>query len=218
MTLTLYVGTRNWSTWSLRAWLALKAGGLAFDEVDVPLRHHTTSAAVRAVSPSGFVPVLQVSGEGPDFLVWDSLAIAEFAAERAPGLWPADVRARAWARSISAEMHSGFAELRRQLSMAFAERIPGVVPEPAVQAQIARIVQIWSETRAAFGAGGPYLFGAELTAADAFYAPVVSRFRTYGVALEGAAAAYAEALWAHPFMQAWLRAADAEVKAGLPTG
>lgn len=216
MRLTLFVGTRNWSSWSLRPWAALRFARIPFESVDVPLRKAGAAEAVRAVSPSGLVPVLKV-GEGDGAVaIWDSLAICEFAAERAPHLWPADRQARAFARSMVAEMHSGFADLRRQLSMAFAETVPGVTPEPKVAEQIARIEDLWTQARTRYGAGGPYLFGAEPGIADAFYAPVVSRFRTYGVRLRGPAAEWAQTLWDHPAMQDWLKAAEAELAAGLP--
>ncbi len=204
MTLTLAIGTRRWSSWSLRAWAALKASGLPFDEVLVPLRDIGTSAAARAASPSGLVPALTIDDGGRRFTVWDSLAIAETIAELAPnaGLWPRDAAARAHARAISAEMHAGFAELRRQYPMEFLKVIQGIAPSEGTQAAIARITTIWNETRKNFGAGGDFLFGA-FGIADAFYAPVVSRFHTYGVSLTGAAAAYQAAMWAHPFMREW---------------
>lgn len=209
--LTLAVGTRRWSSWSLRAWAVLKASGLAFDEIFVPLREDTTSAAARAASPSGLVPALTIDDGRRRYTVWDSLAIAETVAELAPdaGLWPRDVMARAHARSISAEMHSGFAELRRQYPMNFLEVILGIAPSEGTAAAITRITSIWNGTRDKFGAGGDFLFGA-FGIADAFYAPVVSRFHTYGVTLTGAAAAYQAAMWAHPFMREWGEKAGAE--------
>lgn len=202
--LTLAVGTRRWSSWSLRAWAVLKASGLAFDEVFVPLREDKTSAAARAASPSGLVPALTIDDGRRRYTVWDSLAIAETVAELAPdaGLWPSDAAARAHARAISAEMHSGFAELRRQYPMNFLEVIPGIAPSEGTQTAITRIILIWNGTREKFGAGGDFLFGA-FGIADAFYAPVVSRFHTYGVALTGAAATYQAAMWSHPFMREW---------------
>lgn len=204
MKLTLAVGTRRWSSWSLRAWAVLKASGLAFEEVLVPLRATETSAAARAASPSGLVPALTIDDGRRRYTVWDSLAIAETIAELAPdaALWPRDAAARAQARAISAEMHSGFAELRRQYSMEFLKIIPGIAPSEGTAAAITRINAIWNGSRENFGAGGDFLFGA-FGIADAFYAPVVSRFHTYGVSLTGAAAAYQAAMWAHPFMREW---------------
>lgn len=204
MTLTLAIGTRRWSSWSLRAWAVLKASGLPFDEVLVPLRETGTSASARAASPSGLVPALTVADGATRFTVWDSMAIAETVAELAPnaGLWPRDVAARAHARAISAEMHSGFAELRRQYPMEFLQENFGIAPSDGTAAAIARITMIWNETREKFGKGGDFLFGA-FGIADAFYAPVVSRFHTYGVSLTGAAAAYQAAMWAHPLMREW---------------
>lgn len=209
--LTLAVGTRRWSSWSLRAWAVLKASGLAFDEVFVPLREAETSAAARAASPSGLVPALTIDDGRQRYTVWDSLAIAETVAELAPdaGLWPRDAAARVHARSISAEMHSGFAEMRRQYAMNFLEVIPGIAPSEGTATAIARISAIWTHARENFGAGGDYLFGA-FGIADAFYAPVVSRFHTYGVALSGAAAAYQSAMRAHPFMREWGEKAKGE--------
>jgi glutathione S-transferase len=149
-------------------------------------------------------------------VIWDSLAIAEFLAERHPeaGLWPSDEKARAVARSVAAEMHSGFADLRRQMSMDLAREIKGVVPEAETQRAIERITSVWAECRTKFGASGPYLFGS-FTIADCFYAPVVSRFRSYGVTLSGTPAQYAAAIWSHPFVREWAAAATKEVAEGL---
>jgi glutathione S-transferase len=214
MKLTLVLGTRNWSSWSLRPWLVLKASGLAFTEEIVRLRHDNEEASVKARSPSGLVPLLEV-GEGPArYAVWDSLAIAEFVAELAPqaGLWPEDRSLRALARSSCAEMHSGFGELRRQYSMEFARILDPSPPTQGTEAAIIRIRTIWRDLLAR--AGGPFLTGARFGIADAFYAPVVSRFRTYGVQFDGPEAAWASMLWAHPFMAEWLRGAEAEIAAG----
>ncbi len=215
MKLTLAVGTKNWSSWSLRAWLVMKATGLPFDEAYVRLRHDGEEAAVKRQSPSGMVPFLTVEDGGRTFRVWDSLAIAEFAAEIAPqaGLWPEDREARAVARAICAEMHSGFAELRRQFSMEFARVIGPTPPTPGTAAAVERISALWAE--ALSRSGGPFLFGPRFGIADAFYAPVVSRFRSYGVALDGAAEAWAARMWDHPWMREWLAAAEREVADGL---
>lgn len=215
MKLTLAVGTKNWSSWSLRGWLPVKLSGLPFEEHYVRLRHDDTETEVKKVSPSGLVPLLTVEDGDARFQVWDSLAIAEFMAEIAPEaqLWPADRARRAKARAVAAEMHSGFAALRQQLPMEFARRKPGVVPDPGTAKAIRRIVELWDACLAE--SGGPYLFGAHFGNADVFYAPVVSRFRTYEVKLSGAAAAYAERVFAHPLMQEWLTAAQDEVARGL---
>ena len=206
----LVIGTKRYSSWSLRAWLALKAAGIAFDEVVIALRQPDTAAKVAAYSPSGKVPYLR-DGE---VSVWDSLAICEYVAEMLPGayLWPEDRAARAVARSVSAEMHSGFPALREHLSMDMAKTIPmPVVPEPA-RADIARIQLLWTDCRRRFGAAsgapkGPFLFGA-FTMADAMYAPVASRFRTYGVKLDPIPEAYVEAIMAFPAMVEWIAAAQ----------
>jgi glutathione S-transferase len=213
---TLAVGTKNWSTWSLRAWLVMKASGAPFTEHYVRLRHTETSDSAKAVSPSGLVPTLTVQDKGDQFVIWDSLAIAEFMAEAHPEahLWPSDTKMRAVARSVTAEIHSGFADLRKQMSMDLAREIKGVTPTVETQAAIERISSVWGECRSKYGATGPYLFGS-FTIADCFYAPVVSRFRSYGVSLSGVPAQYAEALWSHPFVREWASAASKEVAEGL---
>lgn len=211
MKLILTVGTKNWSSWSLRGWLPVKASGLPFEERFVELRHDDTEAAVKALSPSGLVPLLTVQHEDRAFQIWDSLAIAEFMAEVAPmaGLWPEDRVARAKARAVCAEMHSGFPELRRQYSMEFARHLPGVEPTAGTQKAIDRITTIW--TQCLTESGGPFLFGRNFGNADAFYAPIVSRFRTYDVPLTGALRTYADTIWSHPFMREWLKASEAEI-------
>ena len=196
----LVVGNKNYSSWSLRPWLAMKVLGIPFREERIALYVAGAKEKIRAHSPAGKVPCL-VDGE---LRVWDSLAILEYLAERHPGVWPADAAARARARSISAEMHSGFANLRNHMSMNIRKRFPGKGRTPEVLAEIARIVEIWSECR------GPFLFGA-FSAADAMYAPVVLRFRTYAVELPPACRAYADAVLALPALQAWI--ADAEREA-----
>jgi len=204
---TIYIGNKNYSSWSLRAWLMLKATGAAFEEVLIPLYQPPSRAAILRHSPSGKVPALRHGA----VTVWDSLAIGEYLAERLPAarLWPDDAGARAVARSVSAEMHAGFGELRRHLPMNLRASVAGRETTAAVAADIERIAALWCDSRRRFGAGGAYLFG-HFTIADAMYAPVVSRFRTYGIALEDAARAYAEALWAHPALQEWAAAAHSE--------
>ena len=204
----LIIGSKRYSSWSLRAWIALKQAGIMFDEVLIPLRQPDTQKRIAEYSPSGRVPFLR----DDDVEIWDSLAICEYAAEMLPGayLWPEDRSARAVARSVSAEMHSGFAALREHLSMDIARSIPmPAVPEPA-RPDIARIQAIWKDCRKRFaseGGGGPFLFGG-FTVADAMYAPVATRFRTYGVKLTdygdaGAAGAYGERLLQRPEFLAW---------------
>jgi glutathione S-transferase len=194
MPATLYVGNRNYSSWSIRGSLLVRQSGIDCREVVIPLDRPGTRDDIAAVSPSGRVPVLHYEG----LVVWDTLAIAEFLHEIAPGagLWPADAEARAVARSVSAEMHSGFAALRAALPMDVRSRLT-VARTTAVDADVSRVVTIWNECRRRHGAGGEFLFG-RWSAADAMYAPVVSRFRTYGVELDGAAGAYTEAVWAWP--------------------
>lgn len=205
--ITIYLGNKNYSSWSLRPWLALKATGAPFAEVVIPLDQPGTRGNILRHSPSGRVPALKHD----ELTVWDSLAICEYLAEAFPAakLWPAEAPARAVARSVSAEMHSGFAALRGHLPMnirsSFANR--GVTPE--VQADINRVAAIWRDCRKRFGAEGAFLFGG-FTIADAMYAPVVSRFRTYRVELESLAQAYADAIWALPAMQEWATAAGNE--------
>jgi glutathione S-transferase len=205
---TLTIGNKAYSSWSLRGWLPLKHAGVAFEEVVIPLEPTgVPTKAIRERSPSGRVPFLRHG----DLLVWDSLAIAEYVAELFPeiGLWPSDARARATARSVSAEVHSGFAALRSALPMN-VRRKPSALPlTTEVEADVARILAIWTECRHAYGEGGPFLFGS-FTNADVMFAPVATRFRTYGVPLDGGAHAYVEAIFALPSMREWIAAAERE--------
>jgi glutathione S-transferase len=205
--LKLVLGNKNYSSWSMRPWLALRHAGIPFEEEVIPLAQPDTAERLARISPSGRVPVL-IDG---DLAVWDSLAICEYAAERHPDarLWPAAPRARAVARAVAAEMHSGFMALRNGFPVNVRASYPGSPRTPEIQQDIDRIVHIWSDCRARFGQGGPFLFG-EFSVADAFYAPVVSRFRTYGVPLEGEPARWAEAVWNVPAMQEWASAAANE--------
>jgi glutathione S-transferase len=211
MSLTLVIGNRNYSSWSLRPWLAMKQAGLEFREVRVLLDRPDTRAEILRYSPSGRVPCL-LDGA---VTVWDSLAICEYVNEQHAkgGLWPADPAARARARSVAAEMHSGFSALRTHMPMDIRGRHAeiGVVAarRPDVAADIARIVELWEECLAA--GRGPFLFGA-FSIADAFFAPVVTRFRTYGVALPERAAAYSAAIVGLPAMQQWTAAAESETE------
>ncbi|MDE2357181.1 MAG: glutathione S-transferase [Alphaproteobacteria bacterium] len=202
----LIIGDKVWSSWSMRPWLVMRRTGAPFVETLVHLREHeATTANIRAAgSPTGLVPVLR---DG-DLTVWDSLAISEYLADRFPKarLWPADPAARALTRAAAAEMHSGFPNLRRQLSMDLARRAP-VDLEPATKAEIARVVELWRLLLGRFS--GPYLGGA-WSIADAFYTPVATRFRSYQVDLaafgdDGAAAAYAARLLAEPEFLDWER-------------
>ena len=201
----LYIGSRRYSSWSLRGWLAVRLAGLAVEERVIPLAGGHTPA-VKAVSPSGMVPFLEHQGAR----VWESLAIVEYCAEIAPQIWPAERIARAHARAIAAEMHGGFRELRLAMPMNCTRTLPPAEPAPAVRADLDRIEAIWAETRARFGAGGPFLFGAAMTGADAMYAPVVSRLLTYRPKLGAASEAYVAAVRAHPLVDAWYRDAAAE--------
>jgi len=202
----LVIGNKNYSSWSLRPWLGLKVAGIDFEEILLPLYEPEGKTRRLAFSPTGKVPLL-VDGS---LKVWDSLAIAEYVAERFPEkqLWPQDVAARAIARSICAEMHSGFGAVRNDLSMDIRNRYQ-IEIRPEVQAEIDRIVALWTDCRARFGAGGPFLFG-KFSWADAYYAPVVTRFLTYGIVLPPAAQAYAETILALPAMQEWIAAAKVE--------
>lgn len=205
--LTLVIGNKNFSSWSMRAWLALEQTGAPFREEQIWIDEDRDRSERRRYSPTGRVPVLK---DG-DFAIWDTLAICEYLAERFPeaGLWPSDPRARARARSICAEMHAGFHALRANLPMNTSASKVWRDRGPEVEAEVARIVSMWNDARREFGAGGDFLFGGR-TIADAFYAPVASRFRTYSIPLEGAAAAYAESVLALPAVRRWMEAAEDE--------
>jgi glutathione S-transferase len=206
MSATLYVGNRNYSSWSMRGTLLVRQSGVACAEVVIPLDTEAGMAKIAEVSPTRRVPVLHIDG----LVIWDSLAIAEFLHERAPdaGIWPVEPTARALARCVSAEMHSSFGALRSQMPLDVRGR--HTVPEtPELRADVARIEQIWRECRARHSRGGDYLFGA-WSAADAMFAPVVSRFRTYGVALTRGAQQYADAVWKWPALTAIVAEAAAE--------
>jgi glutathione S-transferase len=201
---TLYLGNKNYSTWSLRGWLAARLSGAPFAEVIVQLSGTHNTDWLR-FSPTARVPALH---DG-DIVVWDSLSISEYLAERHPGMWPADRAVRAWARSVCAEMHSGFGSLRNDMTMCIRERVDVRPWSAALQADIARVNAIWNEGRRRFGAGGDFLCGA-FSLADVFYAPVAFRFRTYGVAPQGDAGPYLASLLAHPFLREWEAAALAD--------
>ncbi|MCU0985664.1 MAG: glutathione S-transferase family protein [Acetobacteraceae bacterium] len=207
---TLYIGTKRNSSWSLRGWLPVRLAGLDVEEVLIPLDQPDTAARIAAVSPNRLVPCLHHKGA----VIWDSLAIAEYCAELSPGLWPAEARARAHARSIAAEMHSGFRALRQAMWMntgaEFSARAAGKGRTPEALADITRIEALWADTRARFGAGGPFLFGAAFTNADVMYAPVVTRFLTWAPELTEGSRAYVAAVRAHPLVDRWYREAEAE--------
>lgn len=207
MDLTLVIGNKNYSSWSLRPWLALKQAGAPFREVRIPLYTPGYKTELAKYTPSGKVPCLIHGG----VTVWDSLAICEYAAELFPqaGLWPADREARAVARSVSAEMHSGFAQVRTHMGMNARRKIAGRPKPREVHEEIERIQQIWQTCRARYGGAGPFLFG-HFTIADAMYAPVVTRFVTYDVAVTPASRRYMETVLAMPAMQAWMADAHAE--------
>ena len=201
----LVIGNKNYSSWSLRPWLAMKVLGLPFEERRIALYRTESKPAILRDSPSGKVPCL-IDGATR---VWDSLAILEYLAEAHRELWPAERAARAWARSISAEMHSGFAALRQHMSMNVRKRYPGKGRTPEALADVERIVALWSECRAQHGAQGPYLFG-RFSAADAMYAPVVLRFRSYAVELPETCSVYCDTMLALPALREWIDAAERE--------
>lgn len=202
----LVIGTKRYSSWSLRGWLAVRLAGLAVEEVVIPLAGGTTEA-IKAVSPNGMVPYLEHEGAR----MWESLAIAEYCAEFAPELWPAERADRAHARSIAAEMHAGFRGLRMAMPMNIGRDFAGRGRTPEALADIARIEAIWAEALGAHG--GPFLFGKAFGLADAMYAPVVTRFLTWAPELTERSRAYIAAVRAHPLMERWYAEAAAEPSA-----
>src|SRR5215469_831563 len=215
---TLIVGTRSWSSWSLRPYVALRATGVPFDTLDIRLRKKdapSTREQILNFSPAGKVPVLKIVENGKSLTVWDSLAICETIAERHPetGLWPDDPAARAVARSYAAEMHSGFPDLREQLTMDFARKKPLPEFREDTRIQIARILQAWQDSLGAHKGG--FLFG-RFSVADCMYAPVVSRFETYGVEVPAPVRAYMDRVLALPAMREWRAVCEKEIEAGLP--
>jgi glutathione S-transferase len=208
MALTLVIGNKNYSSWSMRPWVALRAGGIAFDEVLIPLyTGEADKQRILAFSQSGKVPIL-IDG---DVTIWDSLAIIEYAAERFPQarLWPEHRASRAYARSISAEMHSGFAALRNECGMNLHRPVGAISLSAHARADIARIQQIWNDCRQRYGKSGPFLFGA-FSGADAMFAPVVHRFRTYAIEVEREARDYMAAMASQPAFHEWTQQALAE--------
>jgi glutathione S-transferase len=208
MTLTLVIGNKNYSSWSMRPWLALRGGGIAFEERFIPLyASPADKQRILDITPAGKVPVLI----DDDVTVWDSLAIIEYAAERFPeaGLWPANPASRAHARSISAEMHSGFSALRSECGMNLHRRIGAKALSDNVRADIARIQELWTDCRRRSAGDGPFLFGS-FTAADAMYAPVIHRFRTYAIEVTSPVREYMDAMMALPAFRQWTEEGLAE--------
>jgi glutathione S-transferase len=204
--LTLIIGNKNYSSWSLRAWLFMKHAGAEFDEVLVPLDSPDTHEELAQHGPSGRVPVLRHG----DLTVWDSLAICEYVAELGGKGWPQSREARAAARSVSAEMHSGFTTLRTLWPMNARARNRRTAMTQGLEADIERIDEIWNDCRRRFGRGGPWLFGAEYTVADAVYAPVVLRFNTYGAPISETARWYMASVLEDAPLQQWIAAAKQE--------
>jgi glutathione S-transferase len=205
----LYIGNKNYSSWSMRPWLALKWGGIDFAERVIPLGGegygHSQIKEVRDVSPSGRVPSLHVDG----VVIYESLAICEWAAEQAPGLWPNDPLTRAQARAAASEMHAGFAALRRDMSMNVRRRVASAPAWPDdTQADLEQLSALWERLYAAFG--GPFLFGAR-SLADAMFAPVATRLRTYGVKFTPPAERFCEAIFSDAAFLEWERSAESEI-------
>ncbi len=209
MDLALVIGNKNYSSWSLRPWLALKQAGIAFREIRISLYNDTSRAEIRKYSPSGKVPALLDGG----VTVWESLAIGEYLADKFPDkqLWPADPAARALARAVSCEMHAGFAALRSHMSMNCRKQLPGKGRTPDVLRDIERITALWNDCRARFGQGGDFLFG-RFSVADAMYAPVALRFVTYAVELDPVCAAYVKTITDLPAIREWIADARAETE------
>jgi glutathione S-transferase len=204
MSLHLTIGNKNYSSWSFRPWLALKAAGIPFEETVIPIYEPGSKEKFLERSPAGKVPIL----EDGAVTVWESLAILEYVAEKFPdaALWPHEAVARAHARSIAGEMHAGFMPLRRQCPMNMWRPVKKLELNAETAANVARIDAMWSDSRARFGGGGPFLFG-RFSAADAMYAPVVSRFHTYGIEVSAPSSAYMQNMMALPAWQEWYAAA-----------
>ena len=203
--LKLVIGDHNFSSWSLRPWLALKQVGLPFEEISIRLRQTTTKTDILKYSPSAKVPCL-IDGET---LVWESLAICEYLAEIAPTLWPSERKARAEARAIASEMHAGLPSLRQEMPLDVRTSLPRPQLSPEAKADVARVIAIWEDCRRRYGSKGPFLFG-HFTNADAMYAPVVFRFQTYRIELPEASRRWSDTMLALPAMQEWRQVATAE--------
>lgn len=203
----LIIGTRRYSSWSLRGWLAVRLAGLDVTEIVVPLAGGgQATPELQALSPSGLAPYLEHNG----LRVWETLAICEYCAEISGNIWPAELAARTHARVIAAEMHGGFSGVRKAMPMNLGRDFSGRGRTPQALADIVRIEALWAETRARFGAGGPFLFGAAFNGADAMFAPIVTRLLTYAPEISAATRAYCDAVRAHPLMVDWYAAAAAE--------
>ena len=198
--ITLHIGNKNYSSWSMRPWLAMREAGIGFEERMHPFEPDGDWRELRALSPSGKVPCLVDGG----LVVWDSLAIVEYLHERNGGVWPADAGARAWARCAAAEMHAGFTTLRSRCSMSCGVRIRLHEVEPALRADLTRIATIFEDGLARFG--GPFLAGERFSAVDAFYAPIAFRVQTYGLEVPATARAYMDRILALPSVEEWYRA------------
>ena len=205
--LTLVIGNKNYSSWSLRPWLLLKQAGIPFRETYIPTHMPQSRKSILEHSPAGRVPVLH---DG-DVTVWESLAICEYLAEQFPDkqLWPVDRAARALARSVATEMHAGFGALRAHMVMNCRRHLPGKGRTPEVQADIERLRALWNDCRKRYGRGGDFLFG-HFSIADAMYAPVATRFKTYDVELDTVSAAYRDTILALPAMRQWYTDAAGE--------
>ena len=206
----LFIGNKNYSSWSMRPWVLMRALGLSFDERLKPFHLNQGDGDFRHFSPTGKVPLL-VQG---DVRVWDSLAIIEYLAERHPGVWPSIANARAWARSAACEMHSGFGNLRNDCSMSVGVRIKMHRISDALRAELARLDALWAEGMARFG--GPFLAGAHFTAVDAFYAPVATRIQTYGLPVDERSKRYVSMLLQHPAVAEWIEAGTRETWRDVP--
>ena len=203
---TLYIGHYRYSSWSMRGWLAVRLAKLDVDVKVIRFVRPGPTPEIAATSPNGLVPYLEHDGAQ----VWESLSVCDYCADIEPSLWPADRVARAHARSISAEMHAGFRGLRQAMWMNLCRDFSGLGRTPAALEDIARIEALWADTRARFGAGGPFLFGEAFTAADAMFAPVVTRFLTWRPDLDAATKPYLDAVRAHPLVAEWYAAAARE--------
>jgi glutathione S-transferase len=210
----LYIGNRRYSSWSLRGWLAVKLAGLDVDVRVVNFTRPGPTPEIAALSPNGLVPFLEHDGAR----VWESLSICDYCAEFHPSLWPTDRIARAHARSIAAEMHAGFRDLRMAMWMNLGRDFSGLGRTPGAVQDIARIEAIWSETRARFSDGGPFLFGHEFNAADAMFAPVVARFLSWKPEISAESATYCAAVREHPLIMRWYEDAAAEPAEWLVEG
>jgi glutathione S-transferase len=207
----LYIGNKRYSSWSMRGWLAVRLAELDVEVRVIPFERPGPTRAIEAVSPNGLVPFLEHNGAR----VWESLSICDYCAEVRPGLWPADRVARAHARSIAAEMHAGFRELRSAMWMILGRDFSGLGRTAGALQDISRIEALWADTRARFGAGGPFLFGPQFGAADAMFAPVVARFLGWGVEGSVETAAYCAAVRAHELVAEWYDGAAGEPEGWL---